>query len=78
MTTTTGATARQVPERMRAVEASAYPKIARRAASRVGNAVRCTSPVLRLPRKLSVGASSRQSPLRLIGRTIPCRARIVR
>jgi hypothetical protein len=47
-------------------------------ASRLGKLVRCTSSFLRLPKKLSIGALSRQSPLRLMDWMIPCRASIAR
>ena len=55
-----------------------YSKTARLAASRVGKVVRWTSSFFRLPKKLSIGALSRQSPLRLMDCVIPCRARIAR
>jgi len=53
-----------------------YSKIARRAVSRVGKLVRWTSSFLRLPKKLSMGALSRQFPRRLIEQRRPWRARI--
>jgi hypothetical protein len=45
---------------------------------RAEKAVRWTSSVLSEPKKLSMGALSRQFPLRLIDCTIPCRARMAR
>jgi hypothetical protein len=53
-----------------------YSKIARRAVSRLGKLVRCTSSFLRLPKKLSMGALSRQFPRRLIEQRRPWRTRI--
>ena len=57
---------------------STYSKIARPAASRDGKLVRWTSSFFSVPKKLSMGALSRQFPLRLIDCTSPCRARMAR
>ena len=50
-----------------------YSNSAALASRRVENRVRCTSSVLRDPKKLSIGALSRQCPLRLMEALMPWR-----
>jgi len=59
-------------EALAVVEPSMKPKRTDRAASLVSNGPSLSSSVLRLPKKLSIGALSQQSPFRLIEQLIPC------
>ena len=56
----------------RLYQPSIKPKRADRAACLVSNGPSPSSSILRLPKKLSIGALSQQSPFRLIEQRISC------